>query len=91
MLDAGKIPGDVRLATRWALTYVDRGDRATPNAGGDSSRASRAGSSKRIILCAPPAEQPDITVVFGVNDDGVAARITGSSRMRRAPLIAWRR
>ena len=27
------------------------------------------GGVKRVILCAPPAEPPDITVVIGVNDD----------------------
>lgn len=27
------------------------------------------GGAQRVILCAPPAEPPDITVVIGVNDD----------------------
>ncbi|HEV2853170.1 MAG TPA: glyceraldehyde 3-phosphate dehydrogenase NAD-binding domain-containing protein [Thermoanaerobaculia bacterium] len=28
-----------------------------------------AAGAKRVILCSPPAEPPDITVVFGVNED----------------------
>jgi len=28
-----------------------------------------AAGAKRVILCSPPAEAPDLTVVFGVNED----------------------
>jgi glyceraldehyde 3-phosphate dehydrogenase len=28
-----------------------------------------AAGAKRVILCSPPAEAPDVTVVFGVNED----------------------
>jgi glyceraldehyde 3-phosphate dehydrogenase len=27
--------------------------------------------AKRVILCSPPAEPPDFTIVFGVNEDGL--------------------
>ena len=67
---AGKDPGDVR----WSDLGVDYVVEAT---GRDRSRAEiekhlEAGA-RRVVLCVPPREQPDISVVFGVNDDKLRA------------------
>ncbi len=63
---SGKDPGDVR----WADLGVDYVVEAT---GRDRSRAEidrhlEAGA-RRVILCIPPRERPDISVVYGVNHD----------------------
>jgi len=65
MLDA-RDPGDVP----WDALGVDVVIEATarPRTRAELVPCLERGA-KRIILCAPPAEPPDITVVFGVNDD----------------------
>ncbi|HEX9636872.1 MAG TPA: glyceraldehyde 3-phosphate dehydrogenase NAD-binding domain-containing protein [Acidobacteriota bacterium] len=67
---AGKDPGDVP----WSELGVDYVIEAT---GRDRSREEierhlEAGA-KRVILCVPPRQKPDISVVFGVNDDRLKA------------------
>ncbi len=62
----GKDPGDVP----WSDLGVDYVVEAT---GRDRSRSEierhlQAGA-RRVILCVPPRERPDISVVYGVNDD----------------------
>jgi glyceraldehyde 3-phosphate dehydrogenase len=39
----------------------------------EQMEAHLAAGAKRVILCAPPKESPDITVVMGVNDDHLRA------------------
>jgi glyceraldehyde 3-phosphate dehydrogenase len=67
---AGKNPGDVP----WLDLGVDYVVEAT---GRDRSRAEvekhLAAGARRVVLCVPPREQPDISVVFGVNDDQLKA------------------
>ncbi len=63
---SGKDPGDVR----WADLGVEYVVEAT---GRDRSRAEidrhlEAGA-RRVVLCIPPRERPDISVVYGVNHD----------------------
>ena len=67
---AGKDPGDVR----WSDLGVDYVVEAT---GKDRSRAEMErhleAGARRVVLCVPPRERPDISVVFGVNDKKLAA------------------
>jgi glyceraldehyde 3-phosphate dehydrogenase len=62
---AGKDPGDVR----WSDFGVDYVIEAT---GRTRTRAEMQlhldAGAKRVVLCTPPKEKPDISVVFGVND-----------------------
>ncbi len=65
---SGRAPGDVD----WKALGVDYVIVAT---GQERPRAElekhlKAGA-RHVILCAPPADEPDITVVFGVNEDRV--------------------
>jgi glyceraldehyde 3-phosphate dehydrogenase len=63
---AGKEPGDVP----WDEIGVDVVVEATARPRMRSElRAYLDRGVKRVILCAPPAERPDLTVVIGVNDD----------------------
>jgi glyceraldehyde 3-phosphate dehydrogenase len=52
-----------------------------------------AAGAKRVILCSPPAEPPDITVVFGVNEDqlGPEHRVVSaasSTAIAAGPVLA---
>ncbi len=63
---SGKDPGDVR----WSDFGVDYVVEAT---GRDRSREEIEGhlkaGARRVILCVPPRQRPDISVVYGVNHD----------------------
>lgn len=63
---SGKDPGDVD----WSDYEVDIVVEATarPRKRADLARHLERGAA-RVILCAPPVDAPDITVVIGVNDD----------------------
>jgi len=63
---SGKDPGDVD----WKDHEVDIVIEATarPRARAELARHLERGA-ERVILCAPPTDAPDITVVMGVNDD----------------------
>ena len=87
---AGRDPGDAR----WGDLGVDYVVEAT---GRDRSRADldrhlEAGA-RRVVLCVPPREKPDISVVFGVNDDRLrpAHRIVSNASCTAhcaAPVLA---
>ena len=87
---AGRDPGDVR----WTDLGVDYVVEAT---GRDRSRADLErhleSGARRVILCVPPREKPDISVVFGVNDDRLlpAHRIVSNASCTAhcaAPVLA---
>lgn len=65
-MEKGAAPGDVA----WGDLGVDLVIEATSRF---RSREQLAGhlkaGAKRVILCSPPADAPDLTVVMGVNDD----------------------
>lgn len=63
---SGKAPGDVP----WGEMGVDTVIEATAHfrSREELSRHLEQGA-RRVILCAPPKDEPDITVVMGVNDD----------------------
>jgi len=78
----------------WAEHGVDVVIEATGTSRGraDLDACFAAGVS-RVILCAPPAEPPDLTVVFGVNDDRLtpAHRIVSNASptaQAAAPVLA---
>ncbi len=62
----GKEPGDVPWDELGVDIVVDATARPRMRA---ELRQYLDRGVKRVILCAPPAERPDITVVIGVNDD----------------------
>ena len=63
---SGAEPGDVD----WSALGVDVVIEATSQYRScETMRAHLARGAKRVILCAPPTDAPDITVVMGVNDD----------------------
>lgn len=63
---SGRDPGDVN----WADFGVDYVIEAT---GRDRNRADLekhlAAGAKRVVLCVPPREHPDVYIIYGVNDD----------------------
>jgi len=63
---AAKDPGDVPWGDMGIDVVIDATARNRTRA--DFEQYLEQGA-KRVILCAPPAEPPDITVVLGVNDD----------------------
>ena len=62
---SGRDPGDVPWGDLGVEVVIEATGRARSRA--ESSRHLAAGA-RRVILCAPPADAPDITVVLGVND-----------------------
>jgi glyceraldehyde 3-phosphate dehydrogenase len=65
---SGADPGDVD----WDALGVDTVIEATARyQSSDYLRAHLAAGAKRVVLCAPPTDEPDITVVMGVNDDAL--------------------
>lgn len=67
---SGREPGDVN----WSKLGVDVVVEATARyrSRADLQKHLDAGA-KRVILCVPPLDEPDITVVMGVNDDKLKA------------------
>ena len=65
MLSAEK-PGDVKWGDLGVDTVIEATAKFRTRA--ELERHLEAGA-KRVILCTPPADPPDITVVMGVNDD----------------------
>jgi len=63
---SGREPGDVDWASLGVDIVVEATARYRSRA--EVSRHLEAGA-KRVILCVPPLDAPDITVVMGVNDD----------------------
>ncbi len=63
---SGREPGDVDWASLGVDIVVEATARYRSRA--EVSRHLDAGA-KRVILCVPPLDAPDITVVMGVNDD----------------------
>jgi glyceraldehyde 3-phosphate dehydrogenase (phosphorylating) len=63
---SGEKPGDVPWGELGVETVIEATSRFRSRA--ELSRHFEQGA-KRVILCAPPADEPDITVVMGVNDD----------------------
>lgn len=63
---SGEKPGDVDWGELGVETVVEATSRYRTRA--EIERHLEKGA-KRVILCAPPADPPDITVVMGVNDD----------------------
>ncbi|HZD41135.1 MAG TPA: glyceraldehyde 3-phosphate dehydrogenase NAD-binding domain-containing protein [Terriglobales bacterium] len=87
---SGREPGDVK----WGELGVDIVVEATARY---RSRAELAkhldAGAKRVILCVPPTDEPDITVVMGVNDDQLKPehRIISNASITAhcaAPIIA---
>ncbi len=67
---AGAEPGDID----WSDIGVDIVIEATAQyRSTEYMRAHLAAGAKHVILCAPPTDDPDITVVMGVNDDQLSA------------------
>lgn len=63
---SGEKPGDVPWGELGVETVIEATSRFRSRE--ELSRHFEQGA-KRVILCAPPADEPDITVVMGVNDD----------------------
>jgi glyceraldehyde 3-phosphate dehydrogenase len=63
---SGEKPGDVNWGDLGVDTVIEATAKFRTRA--ELERHFEAGA-KRVILCSPPAEPPDITVVMGVNDD----------------------
>ena len=86
---SGREPGDVD----WQALGVDVTVEATahPRSRAEMQKHLDAGA-KRVILCVPSADEPDITVVMGVNDDQLtpAHRIISTASVTAncaAPII----
>lgn len=62
---SGRDPGDVDWAALGVETVIEATAQFRPRE--ELERHLERGA-KRVILCAPPADPPDITVVMGVND-----------------------
>jgi len=62
---SGEKPGDVNWGELGVDTVIEATSRYRTRA--ETERHIEAGA-KRVILCAPPADPPDITVVMGLND-----------------------
>jgi glyceraldehyde 3-phosphate dehydrogenase len=62
---SGKDPGDVRWSDLGVEYVVEATGRNRTRA--EMQRHLEAGA-RRVVLCTPPREKPDISVVFGVND-----------------------
>ena len=62
---SGRDPGDVPWGDLGVEVVVEAAGRSRRRA--ESERHLQAGA-RRVILCAPPADPPDVTVVLGVND-----------------------
>lgn len=69
LLQAGK-PGEVAWGDLGVHTVVEAMQKDPTRQ--DLERHLDAGA-KRVILCVPPRDEPDITVVIGVNDDALRA------------------
>ena len=82
MLD-GEKPGR-RAVGRARRGRGGRGDRQAPHRAQELERHLEAGA-KRVILCAPPRDPPDITVVMGVNDHRCAPSTASSPTPRARP------
>ncbi|MDP9120719.1 MAG: type I glyceraldehyde-3-phosphate dehydrogenase, partial [Acidobacteriota bacterium] len=61
----GKVPGDVPWGELGVETVIETAPLRRTRA--ELERHLAAGA-KRVILCAPPVERPDITVAMGIND-----------------------
>jgi glyceraldehyde 3-phosphate dehydrogenase len=62
----GKDPGDVRWSDLGADYVIEATGRARSRAEVDGHLSAGA---RRVLLCVPPREKPDLSVVYGVNDD----------------------
>lgn len=65
---SGKDPGDVNWRDHRAEIVIEA--TARPRSRAEIERHLEAGARK-VILCVPPLDAPDITVVMGVNDDAL--------------------
>ncbi len=66
---SGKNPGDVRWSD-YGVDYVIEATGRTRNRA--ECEAHLEQGARRVLLCVPPAEKPDISVVYGVNDHDLA-------------------
>jgi glyceraldehyde 3-phosphate dehydrogenase len=62
----GRDPGDVDWRSHGVEIVVEATAHSRPRA--DLARHLETGA-RRVVLCAPPLDEPDITVVIGVNED----------------------
>jgi len=67
---SGEKPGDVNWGDLGVDTVIEATSRHRTRA--ELEKHLEMGA-KRVILCSPPADPPDITVVMGVNDDQLRA------------------
>jgi len=87
---SGREPGDVK----WGELGVDVVVEATARYRSRAELAKHlAAGAKRVILCVPPTDEPDITVVMGVNDEQLTAehRIISNASITAhcaAPIIS---
>jgi len=87
---AGREPGDVKWGELGVDVVVEATARYRSRA--ELTKHLNAGA-KRVILCVPPTDEPDITVVMGVNDDQLKTdhRIISNASITAhcaAPIIA---
>ena len=87
---SGRDPGDVRWANYGVDYVVEATGRNRTRA--EMSKHIEAGA-KRLVLCTPPKEKPDISVVFGVNHGQLRADhrfVSNSSNTAHcaAPILA---
>ncbi len=66
---SGRDPGDVRWSDYGVDYVIEATGRSRSRA--EAERHLEAGA-KRVLLCVPPREAPDLTVIYGVNDEQLA-------------------